>query len=136
MDKPELKDTAPLDSHQENKAEVTTPKPPAKTVRFKPEEKTRVVEAESKANDRQPAVVETHKLSVEVLEGMQSTRNRVKSAARGIVEDNVRPRVEKLRHASSAVFEEAAIDPSLRFVLIALILFILFIVLLLFSMIK
>jgi hypothetical protein len=66
-----------------------------------------------------------------------SKRQRVKDKARGMVEDNVRPRVEKLRHASSVVIEEAsAIDPSLRFVLIAAFLFIVFVVLLVLSFIR
>lgn len=66
-----------------------------------------------------------------------SKRQRVKDAARGIVEENVRPRVEKLRHASSVVLEEAAaIDPSLRFVLIAVFLFIVFIALLALSFVR
>lgn len=67
----------------------------------------------------------------------QSKRKRVKDAAREIVDENVRPRVEKLRHASSVVFEEAAaIDPSLRFILIAVFLFIVFIVMLALSFVR
>jgi predicted nucleic acid-binding Zn-ribbon protein len=66
-----------------------------------------------------------------------SKRQRVKDKARGMVEGNVRPRVEKLRQASSVVIEEAsAIDPSLRFILIAAFLFIVFIVLLVLSFIR
>jgi hypothetical protein len=41
----------------------------------------------------------------------------------------VAPRVEKLRHTSAVVLDEAADDPSLRFVLIAAALFILFLAL-------
>ncbi|MBC7910360.1 MAG: hypothetical protein H7Y30_07670 [Pyrinomonadaceae bacterium] len=63
-------------------------------------------------------------------------KHRVREAARGMVKENVRPRVEKLRQASNVVIEEAAIDPSLRFVLIAVLIFIIFIVLLLLSFIK
>ncbi len=63
-------------------------------------------------------------------------KHRVREAARGMVKENVRPRVEKLRQASNVVMEEAAIDPSLRFVLIAALLFIIFVVLLLLSFIK
>ena len=61
---------------------------------------------------------------------------RVKNAAREMVQENVRPRVEKLRKASNVVLEEAAIDPSLRFILIAVLIFIVFITLLLLSFIK
>jgi predicted nucleic acid-binding Zn-ribbon protein len=64
-------------------------------------------------------------------------KQRVKQAAREMVEENVRPRVEKLRQASNVVLEEAsAIDPSLRFVIIAAFLFIIFVVLLLLSFIR
>jgi len=45
----------------------------------------------------------------------------------------VRPRVEKLRQASSVVFEGATYDPSIRFVLVATALFVLFLVLLILS---
>ena len=66
-----------------------------------------------------------------------SKRQRVKDAALGIVTENVRPRVEKLRQASSVVLEEAtALDPSVRFVLIALFLFVVFVLLLGLSFIR
>lgn len=48
-------------------------------------------------------------------------------------EGNVRGRVEKLRKVSSVVIDEAAYDPSLRFILVTAVLFVLFIVLLIFS---
>lgn len=47
--------------------------------------------------------------------------------------DDLRPRVEKVRHISSVVLDEAAYDASLRFVLVAAVLFILFLALLLLS---
>jgi hypothetical protein len=49
------------------------------------------------------------------------------------VEGNVAHRVQKLRDASSVVIDEASYDASLRFVLIAAALFILFLVMLLLS---
>jgi hypothetical protein len=62
---------------------------------------------------------------------------RAKNTARDLVADNVMPKLEKLRHVSSYVLEEAsAIDPSIRFVLITLILFVIFVVLFLLSFIK
>lgn len=54
------------------------------------------------------------------------------SVARGALEDNVK-RVEKIHHVSTAMFEEATYDPSLRFVLVALGLFVVFVVLLILS---
>jgi hypothetical protein len=49
------------------------------------------------------------------------------------VAENVRDRVEKIRHVSSVVIDQAAYDPSLRFLLVAAVLFVLFLVLLLLS---
>lgn len=48
-------------------------------------------------------------------------------------EDGVRARVEKLRKVSSVVIDQAAYDPSLRFLLVAAVFFLLFIVLLILS---
>ena len=57
---------------------------------------------------------------------------RASTAARGALEDNVK-RVEKIHHVSTAMFEEAHYDPSLRFVLVALGLFVISIILLVLS---
>lgn len=51
---------------------------------------------------------------------------------KGAIEHNVK-RVEKMHHVSSVMLEEATYDPSLRFVLVALGLFVLFVVLLILS---
>ncbi|HKG80893.1 MAG TPA: zinc ribbon domain-containing protein [Pyrinomonadaceae bacterium] len=48
-------------------------------------------------------------------------------------QDGVRGRVEKLRKVSSVVIDQAAYDPSLRFLLVAAAFFILFLVLLILS---
>ncbi len=58
--------------------------------------------------------------------------HRASTAARGAIEDNVK-RVEKIHHVSTAMIEEAHYDPSLRFVLVALGLFVVFIILLVLS---
>lgn len=58
--------------------------------------------------------------------------HRASNVARGAIEDNVK-RVEKIHHVSTAMFEEATYDPSLRFVLVALALFIVFVILLVLS---
>ena len=47
--------------------------------------------------------------------------------------EGVRGRVEKLRKVSSVVIDQAAYDPSLRFLLVAAVLFVLSIVLLILS---
>jgi hypothetical protein len=63
-------------------------------------------------------------------------RNKIQkatTAARDKLEDNVRPRVDKIRQASTVVLEEASDDPSVRFILVAGALFVLFLVLLFLS---
>jgi len=62
-------------------------------------------------------------------------RHRVKVAAMDAVEGKIAPRVEKLRHASTVMLDEAADDPGLRFVLVAAVLIIFSLVLLLLSQI-
>jgi len=65
-------------------------------------------------------------------EKARDSLHRASTATRGALADNVK-RVEKIRHVSTAMFEEASYDPSLRFVLVALGLFVVFLVLLLLS---
>lgn len=65
----------------------------------------------------------------------EKTRERLHRAsevARGVIEEPAK-RVEKIRQASTVVIEEASYDPSLRFVLVALGLFIVFVILLVLS---
>jgi len=67
---------------------------------------------------------------------MQATVGMVHHAgpsSREVVEDDGLHRVEKFRQISSAVIDEATYDPSLRFVLVAAVLFVLFLFLLLLS---
>ena len=64
----------------------------------------------------------------------RGVRMRQRAASVGAsVGENLRPRVEKLREASTVVFDEASDDPGLRFVLIAALLFLVFLFILLFS---
>jgi endogenous inhibitor of DNA gyrase (YacG/DUF329 family) len=53
--------------------------------------------------------------------------------AKAGVAENVRERVEKIKHVSSVMIDQAAYDPSLRFLLVAAVLFILFLLLLILS---
>ena len=62
----------------------------------------------------------------------RETLHRASNVARGAIEDNVK-RVEKIHHVSSVMLEEAHYDPSLRFVLVALGLFVVFVLLLVLS---
>ena len=65
-------------------------------------------------------------------ERTRETLQRASQRTRGAIEGNVK-RVEKIHQVSSVVLEEATYDPSLRFVLVALGLFGLFVVLLVLS---
>jgi len=65
-------------------------------------------------------------------ERTRQTLHRASNVARGAIEDNVK-RVEKIHHVSSVMLEEAHYDPSLRFVLVALGLFVVFVLLLVLS---
>ena len=62
----------------------------------------------------------------------RDTLHRASTAARGVIEDEVK-RVERIRTVSTTVIEEASYDPSLRFVLVAVGLFVVFIILLVLS---
>jgi hypothetical protein len=55
-----------------------------------------------------------------------------RGVTRGVIEEPAK-RVEKIRHVSNVVIEEASYDPSLRFVLVALALFVVFVILLVLS---
>jgi hypothetical protein len=67
-------------------------------------------------------------------EGRGAGRVRRRAAAVGAgLGETVRPRVEKLREASVVVFDEAAEDPGMRFVVIAALLFFVALLILLFS---
>jgi len=52
----------------------------------------------------------------------------VVGAARNVMEERLAPRVEKIRQASNVVWSEAQDDPNLRFILVAVFLFILAII--------
>jgi hypothetical protein len=62
-------------------------------------------------------------------ESARARLQRARAVARDAMEEKVAPRVEKLRQTSSVVLDGASDDPSLRFVLIAAALFILFLIL-------
>jgi hypothetical protein len=63
----------------------------------------------------------------------RTTMHRATSAAKAGFEDNVLAPVEKLRKVSGIVIDQAAYDPSLRFLLVAAGLFLVFLLLLVLS---
>ena len=65
-------------------------------------------------------------------QAIHPSSNPTPAALHGVAE-NVRERVEKIRHVSSVVIDQAAYDPSLRFLLVAAVLFLLFIILVILS---
>ena len=82
-------------------------------------------------SEEQPRVVTFVEPGATTAGGAHPKRHRVRTAAREAVEENLLPRVERIRQASNVVLDEAAYDPSLRFVLIALTLFFIFLIILL-----
>jgi hypothetical protein len=105
------------------------PAPPAVTIA--PAQENFVQPSPAGESQRRAEVIEQRAGSSSDDDGITSKRQRVKAAARDVVEEKLSPRVEKLRHASNVMLEEAAYDPSLRFVLVAIIIVILSLLLLL-----
>ena len=77
-------------------------------------------------------VAQTTEISDPHPSGIAAVADNVRDRVEGVA-DNVRDRVEKIRHVSSVVIDQAAYDPSLRFLLIVAVLFLLFLVLLILS---
>jgi hypothetical protein len=91
-------------------------------------------EPPTKAAPREAVPVKSHKAPIgqQALGKMGAGIQKVTHVARD-VEGNVAHRVQKLRDVSSVVIDEASYDASLRFVLVAAVLFILFLVILFLS---
>jgi hypothetical protein len=70
-----------------------------------------------------------HRIADKTRETLHRASVVASAAARGVIEEPVK-RVEQIRHVSHTMIEEASYDPSLRFVLVALGLFVMFIILL------
>jgi uncharacterized Zn finger protein (UPF0148 family) len=118
-----LKDTSPAPAASEPNKIVEN----ATTVA--PESETATVSA--------PSHVETtashpQRIADKTRETLHRASAAASAAARGVIEEPVK-RVERIRHASTHVIEEASYDPSLRFVLVALGLFVVFLILLVLS---
>ena len=124
-----LKDTSPAAAVSEPNETVANPTTAA------PESETATVSAPSQVKTTH---VETNPSShpQRIADKTRETLHRASAvasaAARGVIEEPVK-RVERFRHASTHVIEEASYDPSLRFVLVALGLFVVFLILLVLS---
>jgi predicted RNA-binding Zn-ribbon protein involved in translation (DUF1610 family) len=119
--------TAQLETAQLETAQLETDSPAAEKVE---QEKS---ESDSSASDK-PAEAPVSKQGTygKARDSLHRAGSAATSVARHALDDNVK-RVEKIRHVSTVMFEEASYDPSLRFVLVALGLFVVFLVLLLLS---
>lgn len=69
----------------------------------------------------------------ENIENRNPENSSISVPAKTGVAENVRERVEKIKHVSSVVIDQAAYDPSLRFLLVVIVLFVLFLILLILS---
>ena len=120
--KPDQK-PSPTDIESADQSEA--PEPPRGS--REPTAPIKAVDAE--ADPDKPSVVEDRHTA---RERTRETLHRASNRARGAIEDNVK-RVEKIHHASTVMLEEATYDPSLRFVLVAAGLFVVFVILLILS---
>ena len=78
------------------------------------------------------SVPPAHRRGEKTRERLHRASEVARGVGRGVIEEPVK-RVEKIRQASTVVIEEASYDPSLRFVLVALGLFVVFVILLVLS---
>ena len=83
-------------------------------------------------NDDDEPVATVHRRGEKTRERLHRASDIARGVGRGVIEEPAK-RVEKIRHASNVVIEEASYDPSLRFVLVALGLFVVFVILLVLS---
>lgn len=84
------------------------------------------------SSNQNAAGAHPHRIGDKTRETLHRASAAASAAARGVIEEPAK-RVEKIRHASTHVIEEASYDPSLRFVLVALGLFVVFVILLVLS---
>ena len=83
-------------------------------------------------NEHDPSDHPAHRRGDKTRERLHRASEVALGVTRGVIEEPAK-RVEKIRHASTHVIEEASYDPSLRFVLVALGLFVVFVILLVLS---
>jgi len=83
-------------------------------------------------NPKDDDAIAVHRRGEKTRERLHRASDIARGVGRGVIEEPAK-RVEKIRQASTVVIEEASYDPSLRFVLVALALFVVFVVLLVLS---
>lgn len=88
--------------------------------------------AEAALNPKDDEALPAHRRGEKTRERLHRASDIARGVGRGVIEEPAK-RVEKIRQASTVVIEEASYDPSLRFVLVALGLFVVFVILLVLS---
>jgi hypothetical protein len=91
-----------------------------------------IAEASAATVNADEPVPTVHRRGEKTRERLHRASEVARGVTRGVIEEPAK-RVEKIRHASTVVIEEASYDPSLRFVLVALGLFVVFVILLVLS---
>lgn len=124
-----MKDTSPAPAASEpnqivENATTAAPESETATVSAAPQVETKHVETTASSHPQ--------RIADKTRETLHRASAVASAAARGVIEEPVK-RVERIRHASTHVIEEASYDPSLRFVLVALGLFVVFLILLVLS---
>src|ERR1041384_2874272 len=130
QEEPDLSDKASAEPPIDRTAS-TSESTPASGVENHAANSDQVVAVHSAKGNNQPAKAATPERHG-ARERTRETLHRASTAARGAIERPVK-QVEKIHHVSSVMLEEAHYDPSMRFVLVALGLFILFVILLVLS---
>ena len=124
----------PLSSKPEPEEDEIPDAPPDSSVNEPPPSVPPAIRetAEAGVNPKDDEAVPAHRRGEKTRERLHRASDIARGVGRGVIEEPAK-RVEKIRHASTVVIEEASYDPSLRFVLVALGLFVVFVVLLVLS---
>ena len=129
--------TAPVElpsSKPEPEEDEISEAPPDSSVNEPPSSAPPAISETSAAtvNPKDDEAVPAHRRGEKTRERLHRASDIARGVGRGVIEEPVK-RVEKIRQASTVVIEEASYDPSLRFVLVALGLFVVFVILLVLS---
>ncbi|HYV25389.1 MAG TPA: zinc ribbon domain-containing protein [Pyrinomonadaceae bacterium] len=130
-EEPDVNDQASAAPPADAAASTSEQSLPSSSVENHAADADKTVTVDSAKADREPAKAATAERPG-ARERTRETLHRASTAARGAIERPVK-QVEKIHHVSTVMLEEAHYDPSLRFVLVALGLFILFVILLVLS---
>lgn len=131
QEEPDVNDQASPGELTDGAASTAAQSIPAASAENHAADADKTVAVDSAKADSEPAKAATAERPG-ARERTRETLHRASTAARGAIERPVK-QVEKIHHVSTVMLEEAHYDPSLRFVMVALGLFILFVILLVLS---